>query len=161
MDIVIRPQVRSMVMVAGAAAVGMLLIGLLSSMSTFEAITLSLFIGVIALLMMFQLQAVVKVEEGRLRINCMFASFVDKIDNLKPEVSDKFLFRSDEKYALRKLYLGTRVLGFYVGWYTLKDGSVAFACVSRKRHARALSTKDGVRLVLDPGLARLIASSAV
>ena len=79
---------------------------------------------------------------------------------LLDKVSDKFLFRSDEKYALSKLYHGTRVLGFYVGWYTLKDGSVAFACVSRKRHARAISTKDGVRLVLDPGLARLIASTA-
>lgn len=160
MDIVIRPQVRSMVMVAGAATAGMLFVGLLSTMSTFEAVTLAFFIGAIALLMMFQLRAVVSVEDDRLRINCMFASFVDKIDNLEPDVSDKFLFRSDEKYALSKLYLGTRVLGFYVGWYTLKDGSVAFACVSRKRHARALSTKDGVRLVLDPGLARQIASAA-
>jgi hypothetical protein len=160
MDIVIRPQMRSMVMVASAATIGMLLVGLLSTMSVFEAVTLAFFIGAIALLMMFQLQAVVKVEEGRIRINYLFASFVDKIDNLKPEVSDKFLFRSDEKYALTKLYLGTRVIGFYVGWYALKDGSVAFACVSRKRHARVLSTKDGVRLVLDPGLARLIASTA-
>ncbi|MCR9262370.1 MAG: PH domain-containing protein [Pseudomonadaceae bacterium] len=149
-----------MVMVAGAATAGMLFVGLLSTMSTFEAVTLAFFIGAIALLMMFQLRAVVSVEDDRLRINCMFASFVDKIDNLEPDVSDKFLFRSDEKYALSKLYLGTRVLGFYVGWYTLKDGSVAFACVSRKRHARALSTKDGVRLVLDPGLARQIASAA-
>ncbi|XOV85520.1 MAG: hypothetical protein ACFHXK_10470 [bacterium] len=150
-----------MVTVTAAATFGMLLVGLLSSMTTFEAVILSAFIGAIALLMMFQLQAVVKVEEGRLRINCMFASFVDTIDNLQPEVSDKFLFRSDETYALSKLYLGTRVLGFYVGWYTLKDGSVAFACISRKRHARALSTKDGVRLILDPGLARLIASTAM
>lgn len=160
MDIVIRPQVRSMVMVAGVATTGMLFVGLLSTMSTFEAVTLAFFIGAIALLMMFQLRAVVSVDEDRLRINCMFASFVDKIDNLEPDVSDKFLFRSDEQYALSKLYLGTRVLGFYVGWYTLKDGSVAFVCVSRKRHARALSTKDGVRLVLDPGLARQIASAA-
>lgn len=158
MDIVIRPQMRSMLLVALFATSGMLIIGLLSAMTTLEVTTLALFIGAIALLMMFQLQAVIKVEDGRLQINCMFASFVDKIDNLKPEVSDKFLFRSDKKYALDKLYLGTRVLGFYVGWYTLKDGSVGFACVSRKRHACAISTKDGVRLILDPSVARTIAT---
>lgn len=136
---------------------GMLLLGLLSDMTAIETITLSLFIGAIALITMFQLQAVIRVEQGRLSIVSTFASFSEKLENLNLDVSEKFLYRTDAENALNKFHFGTRILGFYVGWFTLNDGSVAFACVSRKRHARAISTKDGVKIVLDPGLAMSIA----
>jgi len=80
----------------------------------------------------------------------------DNIDNLVPVASPKFDYRKDERHGLKKLHAGTRLHGFAVGWFTLKNDDVAFSCVTRKSRARFFESRDGYLLILDPRVASKI-----
>jgi len=98
----------------------------------------------------------IEVSNDEVYIRYLHHSFRDKVSNLMPEASPKFDFKSDENLSLKKLYSGTRLLGFAVGWFTLKDDRVAFTCLTRKKRARFFSSKDGYLLILDPSVASKI-----
>jgi len=96
----------------------------------------------------------IELDGDRLRIRNLMTSFEDRVDNIQPECSAKFDYRDDERFALRRRLLGTTLYNFRVGWFLLRDGSPAFACLSRQHRARAFTTRDGCRVLLDPGVAR-------
>jgi len=100
------------------------------------------------------LATTIEVDGGRLRIRNFMTSFEDRVDNIQPDCSAKFDYRGDERFALRRRLLGTTLYNFRVGWFLLQDGSPAFACLSRQHRARAFTTRDGCRVLLDPGVAR-------
>lgn len=152
----LRPEPRTYVVVGIVAFASTLLLHLLSGTDLLQALYVSGIVSLATSLTLFSLKAVIKIDGDVLEIDYVRATFADKLSNIKTEATEKFLFKDDPLLALGKLYLGTRIIGFYVGWYTLKDGSAAYVCVSRRRRARALATKDGVRLILDPGIAKAL-----
>jgi len=105
------------------------------------------------------LATTIELDGDRLRIRNLMTSFEDRIDNIEPDCSAKFDYRADRRFALRRRLLGTTLYNFRVGWFLLRDGSPAFACLSRQHRARALTTRDGCRVLLDPGVARRLQRS--
>lgn len=158
MRIAIQPQPTSLTILG--FAVGLPLCGLLvlSHIPPLSALFWSSLVALTCVALASQLRATIQVGQDRIRIQYLLTSFADRLGNIEPQASEKFDFRTDERLGLKRLYLGTRLFGFYVGWYVLRDDSVAFVCVSRKHRARRLSTKDGHQLILDPGTAREVES---
>ena len=123
--------------------------------------------GVLAVALAFaamisvSLRATVEIDsKNRLTIRYLVYSFSDKLENIQVEATPKFDFRRDDTLGFKKLYKGTRLPCFNVGWFVLKNGAVAFVCVSRKRKARALKTRDGCYILVDPRIARRIQATA-
>ena len=103
------------------------------------------------------LRATIEVDaQGTLNIRCPLFSFCDQLDNLQLATVRKFDFRRDEQFGLKRLYRGTRLPSFNVGWFVLKNDAAAFVCLSGKRKARALKTHDGFYILVDPRIARKI-----
>lgn len=93
---------------------------------------------------------------GNLNIRYLVYSFSDRLENIQVVGEAKFDFRRDNQLGFKRLYEGTRLPCFNVGWFILKNGAVAFVCLTRKRRARAFKTRDGCYILLDPGIARQI-----
>ena len=107
------------------------------------------------------LRATVEIDsENRLTIRYLVYSFRDELENIKVAATPKFDFRDDDNLGVKSLYQGTRLPCFNVGWFQLRNGGVAFVCVSRKRRARALMTRDGCYILVDPRIARRIQAVA-
>ena len=150
----IRPGLSSLLMVGlGVGLVIALTLGV-AGLPLFSTVVLAATVGLSCALMVYQLHADIYLTPEEVRIHYWSTTFVDSVKNLRDGPGEKFDFRKDEQRALNRLRLGTRLLGFYVGWYSLKDGSPAFVCLTRKHRARRFRTNDGVSLVLDPGVAR-------
>ena len=123
--------------------------------------------GVIVVALVFaavtgvSLRATVEIDANhRLKIRYLIYSFSDKLENIQAAATPKFDFRRDRRLGLKKLYFGTRLPCFNVGWFVLRNGEVAFVCVSRKRTARAFRTHDGCYILVDPRVARHIQAAA-
>ena len=123
--------------------------------------------GMLAVMLAFaamtsvSLRATVEIDsKKRLTIRYLVYSFSDKLENIQVEATPKFDFRRDDRLGFKKLYQGIRLPCFNVGWFVLKNGAVAFVCVSRKRKARALKTRDGCYILVDPRIARRIQAAA-
>lgn len=97
---------------------------------------------------------------NRLHVRYLVYSFSTKLKHLQRAPTPKFDFRRDEELGLARMYQGTRVPSFRVGWFLLRNQSVAFACVTRKRRAQAFKIRKGLYLVVDPALARQIQVAA-
>ncbi|MXY06312.1 MAG: hypothetical protein F4171_16565 [Gammaproteobacteria bacterium] len=107
------------------------------------------------------LRATVEIDsENRLTIRYLCYSFSDDLENIQVAALQKFDFYRDANLGFKKLHRGTRLPCFNVGWFVLRNGAVAFACLSRKRRARALMTRDGCYLLVDPHIARRIQAIA-
>ena len=107
------------------------------------------------------LRATVEIDaENRLTIRYLVYSFSDELRNIHLTATPKFDFRRDDTLGFKKLYQGIRLPCFNVGWFVLRNGGVAFVCVSRKRKARALRTRDGCYILVDPGIVRQIQAAA-
>ena len=120
------------------------------------AITLSF-----AAMISVSLRATVRIDaSNRLTIRYLVYSFSDELENIQVAATPKFDFRRDDNLGFKRLYQGTRLPCFNVGWFVLRNGAVAFACVSRKRKARAFKTRDGCYLLVDPRIARRIQAAA-
>ncbi len=120
-------------------------------------LSLIVFVPAFAAMTSAMLRATIIVDsQGTLNIHCPLFSFCDQLDNLQLTPVPKFDFRRDEQFGLRRLYRGTRLPSFYVGWFVLKNDDVAFVCLSRKRKARAFKTHDGLYILIDPRIAREI-----
>ena len=103
------------------------------------------------------LRATVEIDaDNRLIIRYLVYSFSDELRNIQLAATPKFDFRRDDNLGFKKLYQGTRLPCFNVGWFVLRNGGVAFVCVSRKRRARALRTRDGCYILVDPRIASRI-----
>ena len=103
------------------------------------------------------LRATVEIDaDDRLVIRYLVYSFSDDLRNIDLAATPKFDFRRDDTLGFKRLYQGIRLPCFNVGWFVLRNGGVAFVCVSRKRRARALRTRDGCYILVDPGIARQI-----
>ena len=102
-------------------------------------------------------RATIQIDAGdRLTIRYLVYSFCDRLENIRVEATPKFDFRRDATLGVKRLYRGTRLPCFNVGWFVLRNGAVAFVCVSRKRKARAFKTRDGCYILVDPRIARRI-----
>ena len=107
------------------------------------------------------LRATVEIDsENRLTIRYLSYSFSDELRNIQVATLRKFDFHRDAHLGFKKLLSGTRLPWFNVGWFVLRNGAVAFACLSRKRRARALMTRDGCYILVDPHVARRIQAIA-
>ena len=107
------------------------------------------------------LRATVEIDsENRLTIRYLSYSFSDDLRNIQVAALRKFDFHRDAHLGFKKLHSGTRLPCFNVGWFVLRNGAVAFACLSRKRRARALMTRDGCYILVDPHVARRIQAFA-
>ena len=107
------------------------------------------------------LRATVEIDsENRLTIRYLSYSFSDELRNIQVATLRKFDFHRDAHLGFKKLHSGTRLPWFNVGWFELRNGAVAFACLSRKRKARALKTRDGCYILVDPHIARRIQAAA-
>lgn len=102
------------------------------------------------------LRAVIEVDGSELRVRYQNQTFAERLDNLRMTSSQKLNFEDDPDRGIERSILGSKVKGFHVGWFSLRDETVAFACLSRKRNARALESRDGYVLLLDPKVARRI-----
>ena len=124
-------------------------------------------LGVIAVALVFaavtgvSLRATIKVDaSNRLNIRYVTHTFSDRLENIQAAATPKFNFRRNQRLGLKKLYFGTRLPCFNVGWFALRNGALAFVCVSRKRAARAFRTHDGCYILVDPRVARHIQAAA-
>ena len=107
------------------------------------------------------LRATIEMDaQGMLSIHCPLFRFCHQLDNLKLAGVPKIDFRRDEQFGLKRLYRGTRLPSFNVGWFVLKNDAVAFVCLSGKRKARTLKTHDGFYILVDPRIARKIEAAA-
>lgn len=102
------------------------------------------------------LRAVIEVEGEELRVRYQNQTYAERLDNLTLVSGEKLNFQEDPRRGIGASILGSKIKGFNVGWFKLKDESVAFACLSRKHNARALKSRDGYLLLLDPRVARRI-----
>ena len=103
------------------------------------------------------LRATVEIDsENRLTIRYLLCSFSDELKNIQAAATPKFDFRRDDILGFKRLYRGTQLPCFNVGWFVLRNGAVAFVCLSRKRKARAFRTRDGCYILVDPRIARRI-----
>lgn len=132
------------------------LAGGLGSVAVLLAVTLAF-----AVLTSLTLRATVEIDsDNRLTIRYLVYSFSDDLENIRDGATPKFDFRHDDSLGVKRLFRGTRLPCFKVGWFVLRNGKVAFVCVSRKRRARALVTRDGCYILVDPRIARWIQSAA-
>ena len=116
------------------------------------AVALAIAVGAGAIL-----RATIEIDgKDNLNIRYLVYSFSDRLENIQDAATPKFDFRRDDQLGFKKLYRGTRLPRFNVGWFVLKNGAVAFACLSRKRRARAFKTRDGCYIFLDPAIVRRI-----
>ena len=143
----------------GASALalfGPALAGGLGGVAVLLAVTLAF-----AVLTSLTLRATVEIDsDNRLTIRYLIYSFSDELENIRAGATPKFDFRRDDNLGVKRLFRGTRLPCFKVGWFVLRNGKVAFVCVSRKRRARALVTRDGCYILVDPRIARWIQSAA-
>ena len=161
MNRIIRPSFGSGIGLSLTVSAFLLMATLALGYDLLTAFVASLLAGMACSFSILPLKATVSINDDKLEIDyCGITSFSEDLRNLTAKPSGKFLFRDDPKYGLNKLFRGTRLMGFHVGWYVLNDGSLAFVCVSRKKRARSIVTPDGVRLVVDPGVARAISAMA-
>ena len=138
------------------ALFGPALAGGLGSVAVLLAVTLAF-----AVLTSLTLRATVEIDsDNRLTIRYLVYSFSDELENIRAGATPKFDFRHDDNLGVKRLFRGTRLPCFKVGWFVLRNGKVAFVCVSRKRRARALVTRDGCYILVDPRIARWIQSAA-
>lgn len=110
----------------------------------------------LVLLSWTHLRAVIEIADGKLTVRYNNQVFCEQLKNLRVASDRKLDFESDPAHGIDKSIIASRIKGFNVGWFRLRDDSVAFACLSRKRRARAIETRDGYVLLLDPGVARRI-----
>ena len=109
----------------------------------------------------YALRATIRIQNrDKLTIRYLSYTFADRLENIQIVPTPKFDFRSHKKLGVKRLYQGTRLPCFHVGWFVLRNGSVAFVCVSRKRKARAFKTHDGCYILVDPRIARRIRAAA-
>lgn len=114
-----------------------------------------------AVMITVPMHATIEIDSGaRLTIRYLIYSFSDRLENIRVQATPKFDFRRDDRLGFRKLYQGTRLPCFNVGWFVLRNGAMAFVCLSRKRNARALKTRDGCYILVDPRIARRIQAVA-
>ena len=107
------------------------------------------------------LRATVEIDsQDRLTIRYLSCSFSDELQNIQFAPLGKIDFHRDADLGFKKLHSGIRLPSFHVGWFVLRNGAVAFACLSRKRRARALMTRDGCYILVDPHIARRIQAFA-
>lgn len=107
------------------------------------------------------LRATIKVKAGdRLTIRYLIHSLTVRLENIEVVPTPRFDFRRHRKLGVKRLYQGTRLPGFHAGWFVLRNGSVAFVCVSRKRKASAFKTHNGCYILVDPRIARRIRNAA-
>lgn len=152
---VLRPGRRALLSLAlSIAAAELVLLSLLGVDAGRSLLAAGLSALAIAVIVTQHLATTIEVDGDRLRIRNLMTSFEDRVDNIQPACSAKFDYRDDERFALRRRLLGTTLYNFRVGWFLLRDGSPAFACLSRQHRARAFTTRDGCRVLLDPGVAR-------
>ena len=103
------------------------------------------------------LRATLEIDsKNRLTVRYLVYSFTADLQNIQTAATPKFDFRRDDDLGFKKLHRGTRLPGFNVGWFLLRNGATAFVCVSRKRKARAFKTRDGCYILIDPRIARRI-----
>ena len=98
--------------------------------------------------------------KNRLHVRYLIHSFSTKLKHLQRAPTPKFDFRHDGELGLARMYQGTRVPSFRVGWFLLRNKAVAFACITRKRQAQAFKIRKGLYLVVDPAMARQIQCAA-
>lgn len=138
------------------ALFGPALVGGLGSVVALLAVTLAF-----AAMTSVTLRATVEIDSSnRLTIRYLTYSFSDELQNIRVGATPKFDYRRDHNLGVKRLYRGTRLPCFNVGWFVLRNGGVAFVCVSRKRRARALVTRDGCYILVDPRIARWIQAAA-
>ena len=156
MRIVVRPGKSALI--APAVIVGMLLAAasMVAGNAPFGAVAIGAAVALLTVAFLAQLQATIAVEGDSITVRYLGTSFQDQLSNFEPASTKKFDYRQDRRFGLKRLFRGIHLRGFCVGWFVLRDASVAFVCLSRKRRARALTTRDGYTLMLDPGIARRI-----
>lgn len=156
MEIKIRPTIHSLGIIGIAIAVVFAAWFSFAGFEWYKALLLGLLIAGFLVLNVAQLCATIRAQDDVLRIDYLLVSCDASIDDLSSEVSQKFDYRRDPEFGLDTLLLGTRLFGFHVGFYKLKDGSTAYVCLSRKKHARAITAENGFKLLLDPGIAKRV-----
>lgn len=110
----------------------------------------------------YALRATIRIQfRDRLTIRYLVYTFTERLENIQIVPTPKFDFRRHKKLGVKRLCRGTRLPHFYVGWFVLRNGSVAFVCVSRKQKALAFRTHDGCYILVDPRIARRIRSAGV
>ena len=155
----VRARRTTVLFICGASLIvlfGPLLAGEVGHVPGLLAITLAF-----AAMTSVSLRATVEIDsENRLTIRYLCYSFSDDLKNIQVAELRKFDFHRDARLGFKKLHRGTRLPCFNVGWFVLRNGAVAFACLSRKRRARALKTRDGCYILVDPRIASRIQAIA-
>lgn len=156
MKITLSPSLQSSVTLA--ATLGLVVFLILVALATplVQSAIAGLLVAAAIAATLLHLSTKIVVEDDELSIRTWTTSFHEQVHNLNPALETKVDFRHDERYGLKRLFRGTNLRGFRVGWFVLNDGTVAFVCLTRKRRARAVTTRDGYCLLLDPWLARRI-----
>lgn len=105
---------------------------------------------------LLQLTTTIEVVDSQLTIRNWnwLTSFKMAVDNLAVTSSAKFDYRHDSEMSLKRRFYSMVLRRFRVGWYVLENDTLAFVCLTRRERARAIATKDGRYLLLDPGIAR-------
>jgi len=156
MKITLSPSLRSSLTLAFAIGLTVFLILLALATPPTQAAVAGLLVTAAIAATLLHLSTEIVVEDDELSIRTLTTSFHEQVHNLNAATDDKVDFRHDEHYGIKRLFRGTNLAGFRVGWFVLNDGKVAFVCVTRKRRARAMETRDGYLLLLDPRIARRI-----
>ncbi len=155
----VRARLKTVFLIWGASAVvlaGAVMAGEIGHVPGLFAITLA-FVAMTSV----SLRATVEVDaQNRLTIQYLSCSFTDDLQNIRFPAFGKIDFHRDAHLGFKKLHRGIRLPSFHVGWFVLRNGAVAFACLSRKRRARALMTRDGCYILVDPHIARRIQAIA-
>lgn len=121
-----------------------------------SAIIHSLLISLAFAGILLQLTTTIEVVDSQLTIRNWnwLTSFKMSVDNLEVTPSAKFDYRHDAEMSLKRRFYSMVLRRFRVGWYVLENDILAFVCLTRRARARAIATKDGRYLLLDPGIAR-------
>ena len=155
----VRARPTTVLAIWGASAavlVGPVIAGEIGHVPGLFAITLAF-----AAMTSVSLRATVEIDSrDRLTIRYLSYSFSDKLQNIQFAPRRKVDFHRDAHLGIKKLHRGTRLPSFHMGWFVLRNGAVAFACLSRKRRARVLKTRDGCYILVDPQVARRIQAIA-
>ena len=155
----VRAGRTTVLLIWGASSVvlfGPVIAGEIGHLPALFAITLAF-----AAMTSVSLRATVEIDsQDQLTIRYLSYSFSDELQNIQFAALGKIDFHRDANLGFKRLHSGIRLPSFHVGWFVLRNGAVAFACLSRKRRARALMTRDGCYILVDPHIARRIQAIA-
>lgn len=157
MNIVLRPSATALV-VSFIALGGPIILGAVQMQSLLVAILALLGAAAAVAALYYQLSARITLADGKILIKTLSCRFEDSIENISDKPTKKFNFTEDGELGLKRRILGSRINRFHVGWFTLKNNSVGFVCVTRKARARAIYVGDNCFLLLDPSVAKQITS---